>query len=853
VEELFYAVLKMSLTGSWVILAVLLLRLLLKKAPKKYSYALWLGAAFRLVCPVSFRSALSLFNLRLGPQAAPVVDLPAVTAAEYHFVRPRLSTGVPVMNAVVGGSFAPSQPNLAASANPEQIWLFIGMALWCAGVIAMALYAGMSYLRLRLRLRDAVMLEKGVWQSEKAVSPFLLGLFRPRIYVPYGLAEQDLFHILAHERTHLRRLDHVVKPLAFAILMVHWFNPLVWLAFLLTCRDMELSCDEAVLRRHGDIRREYSQTLLNVAAARRFPSPSPLAFGEGDVKRRIRCVLGWKKPRVWVTVIALSLCAAAMVVCTADPREEDDFYPFAETYRAEEVVYQCPMLSMLYRPEILPEVSLSSDQTMFLREPYGVPQIQTGTFRPVKLDKEEFDALFLAPLTEIGKDLRKHNKNLWRLEGETLYYLLEQKNGDLYLAQCFRIGTHDATARWIARLTPANQIWASIDGHSHYDLARFFPEQEIDLTALPVVSTGEMTVLEFHLNWECPSLIVAEEYYEYSENGVQVHRSETTLVPGDDGVFRLLAARKNGTGQDHALYSIREGDTCHVLRVNFSGSSTAPILDHDSPDPAQTEQLQSSWEEARLRRVFAESETYRNCEILDVVTAADGAEDLAGVVQYREKGQEGCFAFVPKNGAIYPVTLPDMLDLPDAMVYTGHGQVQLQLRSTVHETVYLYAIRFSHTSEGVHIVAESDVISTPAEHAVESVLKEVLRSSDQPTGLVPARSCAVVNALDQADGSTRICAWLMYRDYSVWDGLTPVNTRYGPAVLVFDRNWALTDVQMLLDSHAPGDVKSLFGLVLEDQQYDAETYRLPLEQACYDQAMTYAGLQPEKPPTEALE
>jgi len=856
-EELFYAVAKMSLTGSWVILAVLLLRLLLKKAPKKYSYALWLAAAFRLVCPVSFQSALSLFSLRLGPKASPVVDLPAVTGAEYNFVRPQLSTGVPVMNAVVSGGFTSPEPNYAASANPEQIWLFIGMVLWCAGVAAMLLYSAGSYLRLRLRMRDAVRLEKGIWQSEKVTSPFLLGLFRPRIYVPYGLTEQETEHILAHERMHLRRLDHVIKPLAFLILTIHWFNPLVWLAFVLMCRDMELSCDEAVLRRHGDIRREYSQTLLNVAAARRFPAPSPLAFGEGDVKCRIRSALRWKKPKIWVTAIAIVLCIAAVIVCAADPKEEDEFYPFAEVYRAEEVVYQCPMLSMLYRPETLPEVALSSDRGMFLREPYGEQQTYAGVLTPVKLNKEEFGALFLNPLQEIGEKLRRSNKNVWHLDGEEQWYLLEQKNGDLYLALCLTIGNHDTTARWVARLTPANQIWVSTDGHSHYDLARYFPEQEIDFAALPVVNAGERTVLEFHLNWECPSLIVVEEYYEYGENGVQIHGSETTLVPGDDGVFRLLAVRREGYSQDYALYSIRNGDTSHVLRVNFSGTVNRPIFDHETPDPGRTEQLQDAWSEARIRTVFAESETYGDCEILDVAAAVDGAEDLAGVVQYREKGQEGCFAFVPKNGAIHPVTLPDMLDQPDAMVYTGGGQVQLQLQSTVHETVYLYAIRFSRTAEGVHIEAESDVIRTPVDHAVQSVLKAVLRQSDQPTGLVPARSYAIVNSQDQSDGSTRVCVWLMYRDYSVWGGgLTPVNTRYGPAVLVFSKNWDLTDVQMLTDSHAPGDVKSFFGdmavLVLEDTQYDAETYRLPLQQACYDQAMAYAGMQPEALTAKAL-
>ncbi len=859
-EKLFYTVLKMSVTGSWVILAVLLLRLLLRKAPKKYSYALWIAAAFRLLCPVSFQSALSLFNLRLGTTASPVVDLPAVTAAEYNFVRPQITTGVPAMNAVVSGSFTAPEPTVVNSANPEQIFLFIGMVLWCAGVAAMAIYAVASWLRLRMRMRDAVILKDGVWQTDKVASPFLLGLFRPRIYVPYGLQEQEMEHILAHERMHLRRLDHVVKPLAFLILTIHWFNPLVWLAFFLMCRDMELSCDEAVLRRRGDIRREYSQTLLNVAAARRFPSPSPLAFGEGDVKCRIRSALKWKKPRVWVTIVALLLCAAAVVACTADPREEpeNEYFPFADVYRAEEVIYQCPMFSMLYRPEGLPEVALSSDQGMFLREPYGAAeQTYAGVLLPVKLKTEEFEALFLNPLQEIGEKLRKSNKNVWHLDGEEQWYLLEQKNGDLYLARCFAFGSHDATARWVARLTPANQIWASTDGHSHYDLARYFPEQEIDYAALPVVSAGEMTTLEFHLNWDCPSLTVVEDYYEHNDTGVELHKSETTLTPGDDGVFRLPAARRNGNSQDYALYYVQDGDTRHVLRVNFSGTASRPALDHETPDPNTTAQLQSAWSEARLRSAFLESERYQNFEILDLVVMPDGSEDLAGVVQYRENGQEGCLAFVPKNGAIHPVTLPDMADVPEnAMACAGAAAVQLQLKSTVHDTVYLYTVSFSLTAEGVHIVAESDVIWTPVDHAVQSVLKEVLRQSDQPTGLVQARSYAIVNSLDQADGSTRVCAWLMYRDYSVSGGLTPVNTRYGPAVLVFDKNWELADVQMLTDSHTPGDVKSFFGhmaaLVLEDAQYDAETYRLPLTQACYDQAVAYVGLEPDKLAAEAF-
>lgn len=844
-EQLFYNVLKMSLAGSWVILAVLLFRLCLRKAPRKYSYALWAAAAFRLLCPVTFRSALSLFSLRLGPEAAPVVNLPAVTEAEYQFVRPQLSTGVPYVNMAVGESFGFSrQPDLTASANPEQIWLFIATVLWCAGVAAMLLYSAVSYLRLRLRVREAVLLEKGVWQTERVGSPFLLGLFRPRIYVPFGLGEQELCHVLAHERMHIRRLDHVAKPLAFLILTVHWFNPFVWLAFMLMCRDMELSCDQAVLRRCGDIRREYSQTLLNVAASRRFPSPSPLAFGEGDVKCRIRGVLKWKKPGIWVTVLALVLCAAVILVCVADPREEpeNEYFPFADVYVAEEVVYQCPILSMLYLPENLPEVALSSDQGMFLREPAGsAEQTYDGVFLPAELKKEEFEALFLIPLQETGVQLRKSNKNIWHLDGEEQWYLLEQKNGDLYLVRCLAFGDSHV-ARWIARMTPRKQIWASVNGGSHYELSYYRKDISVDYALLPAVSAKASVTLEFHLNRDVDFLTVEEEYYGYENGEPEEHRSSTTVKKDSEGNFRLTVNCRGKSAGDYAVYSVQDGEFCHLLRVDFSPTHT-PAYDHVIPDPEQTDFLQQAWNEARLRTVLAANAEFAGAELLDLVVTADSAEGLAGVAQYRKNGNDGCFAFVEESGIVHPVIVYDVLDVADSpMEYLPGDAVQLRLRNAENGNELLYTVRFSKTEEGVHIRAESEAAS-PLDKAVTDALKSVLHSGDQPTGLLQARSYSAVNVQSLADGGKRVCAWVMHREYAVAGGeIRPVNTLLAPAVLVFDENWELGDFQLLADSQTPGDVKNFFGAAaatMEEGALQKENYRQSLEQSCLQSAMRY--------------
>ena len=322
-SNVFLKVINMSLTGSYVIAAVLLVRLLLRRAPKKWSYLLWSVVGFRLCCPVSFRSALSLLRLGTLDRAAVGTAASAATAMEYippqigFMGEPRVNLGLPAVSDAV--SAALPQPEPFWSANPLQIWIFLGACVWTAGILAMLLYGAVSDLLLRHRLREAVLREKGVYETDRLSTPLIHGLLRPRIYLPLGLDAEPLAFVLAHERCHLRRRDYLVKLFAWLLLTVHWFNPLVWLSFCLLCRDMEMSCDEAVLTEAGDVAENYSMALLGFAVNRRFPSPGPLAFGETGVKARIKNVLNWKRPRFWVTAAALLLVLLSAAAFAANP------------------------------------------------------------------------------------------------------------------------------------------------------------------------------------------------------------------------------------------------------------------------------------------------------------------------------------------------------------------------------------------------------------------------------------------------------------------------------------------------------------------------------------------------------
>lgn len=245
-NDLFLKIINMSISASWLVLAVLLLRFVLKKAPKWVNVLLWGIVAVRLAFPFSIESALSLIP------SAETVPMDIEMA-----VQPTINSGVPVINSMVNpmlSSFAPPQ-DVLTSANPLQIWIPIFSILWIAGIAALLLYTVVSYWRLRRKVSEAVILRDNIFQSENVASPFVLGVFRPKIYLPYNMGGQDLNHVVAHEQAHIRRRDHWWKPLGFLLLTIHWFNPLMWLAYVLLCRDIELACDEKVIKVLGNEQR----------------------------------------------------------------------------------------------------------------------------------------------------------------------------------------------------------------------------------------------------------------------------------------------------------------------------------------------------------------------------------------------------------------------------------------------------------------------------------------------------------------------------------------------------------------------------------------------------------------------
>ena len=310
--EIFQKALNMGIAAGWLILAVIALRLLLRRAPKRFRLLLWAVVGLRLALPWSIESALSLI-----PSAQ---TLPEGIMLERA---PVLDTGISALNGAINPGFtAAFTPELGASANPLQVLLPIAAALWMLGAAAMLLWALVSWLRLRKRVREAVRLEENVYECEIA-SPFVLGLFRPRIYLPFSLENGERELVLAHERAHITAGDHIIKPLGWLLLAAHWYNPLVWLAYALFCRDIELACDERVVRGLSlSDRADYSQALLDLSRPRGGVRACPLAFGESSVKGRVKSVLCYKKPAFWLVLLAVVVCVGAAVCFLTDPKEE---------------------------------------------------------------------------------------------------------------------------------------------------------------------------------------------------------------------------------------------------------------------------------------------------------------------------------------------------------------------------------------------------------------------------------------------------------------------------------------------------------------------------------------------------
>lgn len=341
--DIFLKILNMSIAASWLILAVMLFRFILKKVPKWITVLLWGIVALRLVVPFSFESALSLI-----PSAE------TFNAHNIQYETPAISSGIPAINnavnPVLGETFA---PNPAGSVNPLYVWTFIVSMIWLIGIAAMLLYAVISYVRVRRSVAERIPYEGNIFLCDHVKSPFILGLVRPKIYLPSNMDATAMEPVIAHEKAHLARRDHWWKPLGFLILTVHWFNPLCWVAYVLLCRDIELACDEKVIRQMDlDGKKRYSTALLECNAQRRLVTVCPLAFGEVGVKERVKNVLNYKKPAFWVIIAAVVACGVVTVCFATNPVTAEPNTPNAErpTLLMDGAAYVDPYMPVSYLP-----------------------------------------------------------------------------------------------------------------------------------------------------------------------------------------------------------------------------------------------------------------------------------------------------------------------------------------------------------------------------------------------------------------------------------------------------------------------------------------------------------------------
>ena len=312
-NELFLKIINMSISASWLVLAVLILRFVLKKAPKWINVLLWGIVAIRLICPFSFESTLSLI-----PSAE---TIPLNIGMD---TTPTINSGISAINNAVNPIIGQSNtPMAGASVNLLQITIGIYEYIWIFGMIALALYTAISYWRLRRKVDTAVRYKDNIFQSENVSFPFVLGIIKPRIYLPFKMNGQYLEHVVAHEQAHICRKDHWWKPLGFLLLMIHWFNPLMWLAYVLLCRDIELACDEKVIKELGNEQRgDYTQALVACSINRRMIAACPLAFGEVSVKERVKSVMNYKKPAFWVIIISVIVCVGVAVCFLTNPKQD---------------------------------------------------------------------------------------------------------------------------------------------------------------------------------------------------------------------------------------------------------------------------------------------------------------------------------------------------------------------------------------------------------------------------------------------------------------------------------------------------------------------------------------------------
>lgn len=358
----FSNILNSSIAASWLIIVVVILRFLLKKAPKWTCVALWGIVALRLLLPFSIESAFSLIP---SAQTVPREIL------RYEGMQRNESAYLEVVtNPMYSGGIS---IELNQTVDRVQVHMIYMTLNWLVGVFVLLVYTVICCWRLRRKVDTAVRYKENIFQSENVSSPFVFGIIRPRIYLPYKLDVQSMNYVIAHEQAHIQRKDHWWKVLGFFLLTIHWFNLLIWLAYVLLCRDIELACDEKVIKRLGNEQKaNYAQALVVCSTGQHMVSPCPLAFGEIGVKERVKSIMSYRKPTIWIVMLSIIGCAIVAICFLSNPiKDTDEIYTlhekvldgnyYIESFHDEMIVFQS-----VEAPDKKVE-ALIEDKTMFYR------------------------------------------------------------------------------------------------------------------------------------------------------------------------------------------------------------------------------------------------------------------------------------------------------------------------------------------------------------------------------------------------------------------------------------------------------------------------------------------------------
>ena len=844
--DVFLKIVNMSISASWLVFAVLAFRLIFKKAPKWIHVLLWSVVAVRLLCPFSIESALSLI-----PSAETIS--PEIMISQ----EPTIHTGVPAINSVVNPIITETfAPEPVASANPLQIWIPVLAMIWGIGVALLLAYTAISYWHLRRKVSTAILLRDNIFQSEAVSSPFVLGIIRAKIYLPFQMDGQNLEHVVSHEQAHIRRRDHWWKPLGFLLLTIHWFNPLMWLAYVLLCRDIELACDEKVVKELGrDQRADYSQALLACSVNRRMIAACPLAFGEVGVKERVKTVLNYKKPAFWVIAVSLIACAVVAVCFLTNPKNDDsDALPLLHlhSFGVVEVTYetQGPSFSMVAQQNP-PVYAITDTMQLMSKGEHSADNEWTvlGSLEETVLTQENFDELFFSKGNWFGKEsastIRKNTANAWTLiyNQDVLYYVLQQKNGEVYLAYGYYDysekddpASDDTNIQWLFKL--------AYDLHEDIGIVATSGENVIPVVVFPAET--QIADIKDYVSW-------------------------LDIAPGanDTVPFTILCDGREQSG----LYSIYDAETFESLDF-FRPSGLSP------------------------QAYLFQNAEYGHDYIVTMRYGIDGVDLYCFGARIAEKIQLDNETAQPKLEGTQKLTLEDVVKLSSKeyeltwsdfegyyyyetgsglyiRVYEINEMFQLWIGGswTDEDPMYIWLTladdlntRIDIRDGGVEEFITKDHSETLLNRAIYDAIINCNRS-EKTMGL---NHCASFVMLDKEEisgtpvvGSTdhvgvvTVYGLALHHGYDLVDGeLYVVEGSHTPVAITFD---VLNGKYSLKEYWRPGDgiyyapdIREKFPDHIEDEVMDTQKYYAAQNQECYVQAMRNNGVEVSGPNQQPL-